>query len=342
MIKTLVCIALAASATFAAEGYKVLDKIKIGGPNGWDYVVADSANHRLYVSHGASVEVVDLSNNKVIGSIGGQQGVHGIAIAPELDKGFISNGRANKVTVFDLKTLKQTGETGETGRNPDAICYEPKTKRVFTFDHSGGTSTAIDASTNAVIKTFPIGDAPEYCAADGKGMMYANLEGSGEVVEIDASKPEVTRRVSIEPGCKGPSGLAIDTKDKLLFSVCGETKTMGITDYANMKVVGTAPIGAGPDAAGYDPGTGLAFSSNGRDGNLTIVKKVNGKWEAVDTLPTERGARTMAVDTKTHKIYLLAAEYPPPSEQPAQPAQGGRGRGPAALPDSFHVLVVGK
>jgi DNA-binding beta-propeller fold protein YncE len=343
-MKKLACIALAAgAAAFAAEGYKVLDKIKIGGPNGWDYVVADGANHRLYVSHGTSIEIVDTKDNKVIGSIGGQQGVHGIAIAPELNKGFISNGRANKVTVFDLKTLKQTGETGETGRNPDAICYEPKTKRVFTFDHTGNSATAIDANTNAIIKTFPIGDAPEYCAADGNGKMYANLEGSSEVIEIDAAGPDVTRRVTIEPGCKGPSGLAIDTKDKVLFSVCGDTKTMAITDYANMKVVGTVPIGAGPDAAGYDPGTGLAFSSNGRDATLTIVKKVNGKWEAVDTVATERGARTMAVDDKNHKVYLLAAEYPPPSEQPAQPAQGGRGgRGPQALPDSFHVLVVGK
>ena len=342
-MKQFACIALAAgAAAFAAEGYKVLDKIKIGGANGWDYVLADGANHRLYVSHGTSVEVVDTASNKVIGTIGEQQGVHGIAVAPELNKGFISNGRANKVTVFDLKTLKQTGETAETGRNPDAICYEPKTKRVFTFNHSGNSSTAIDATTNAIIKTFPIGDAPEYCAADGNGMMYANLEGAGEVIEIDASKPDVTRRVSIEPGCKGPSGLAIDTKDKVLFSVCGDTKTMAITDYANMKVLGTAPIGAGPDAAGYDPGAGLAFSSNGRDATLTIVKKVNGKWEAVDTVQTERGARTMAVDDKSHKIYLLAAEYPPPSEQPAQPTQGGRGRGPQALSDSFHVLVVGK
>ena len=341
-MKKLACIALMAAAAFAAEGYKVLDKIKIGGPSGWDYVVADGPNHRLYVSHGTSVEVVDTESNKVIGTIGDQQGVHGIAVAPELNKGFISNGRANKVTVFDLKTIKQTGETAETGRNPDAICYEPKTKRVFTFNHSGNSATAIDAATNAIIKTFPIGDSPEYCAAAGNGMMYANLEGSGEVIEIDASKPDVTRRVSIEPGCKGPSGLAIDTKDKVLFSVCGDTKTMAITDYANMKVLGTAPIGAGPDAAGYDPGTGLAFSSNGRDATLTIVKKVGGTWQAVDTVQTERGARTMAVDPTNHRIYLLAAEYPPPSEQPAQPAQGGRGRGPQALPDSFHVLIVGK
>ena len=341
-MKKLLCIALATgAAAFAAEGYKVVDKIKVGGAGGWDYVVADGANHRLYVSHGNSVEVVDTASGKVIGTIGDQQGVHGIAVASELNKGFISNGRANKVTVFDLKTLKQTGETAETGRNPDAICYEPKTKRVFTFNHSGNSATAIDAASNAIIKTFPIGDAPEYCAADGNGMMYANLEGSGEVIEIDASKPDVTRRVTIEPGCKGPSGLAIDTKDKVLFSVCGDTKTMGITDYANMKVLGTAPIGAGPDAAGYDPGTGLAFSSNGRDATLTIVKKVGGTWQTVDTVTTERGARTMAVDPKSHKVYLLAAEYPAPSAEPAQP-QVGRGRGPQALPDSFHVLVVGK
>lgn len=343
-MKKLIWVALATgAAALAAEGYKVLDKIKVGGANSWDYVVADGASHRLYVSHGTSVEVIDTSSGKAIGSIGGQQGVHGIALAPELNKGFISNGRANKVTVFDLKTLQQIGETAETGRNPDAICYEPKTRRVFTFNHTGNSATAIDATTNAIIKTFPIGEAPEFCVADGNGMLYNNLEEADQVVEIDAAKAEVTRRVSVAPGCKGPSGLAIDTKDKVLFSVCDDTKTMAITDYAAMKVLGTAAIGGGPDAAGYDASTGLAFSSNGRDATLSIVKRVNGKWQTVDTVPTERGARTMTVDEKTHKLYLLAAEYPAPSAEAAPPAAtGARGRGPQAMPDSFHVLVVGK
>jgi DNA-binding beta-propeller fold protein YncE len=335
-MKKLMTVVLVAAAAFAAEGYKVIGKIKIGGAGGWDYVVADGANHRLYVSHASSVEVVDTNSEKVIGTIGDQQGVHGIAIAPELNKGFISNGRGNKATVFDLKTLKQTGATEATGRNPDAICYEPKSQRIYTFNHSGNDATAIDAKTNAIVKTFPIGDAPEYCAADGKGMMYANLEGSSEIVEIDGAKAEVTRKASLAP-CDGPSGLAINTKEKALFAVCGN-KMMAVIDIPSFKVIATPAIGQGPDAAGADPDRGLAFSSNG-DGTLTIVKKVNGKWEAVDSVQTERGARTMTVDEKSHKVYLLGAEYGPAPEAKEGQKKGGR---PPVIPDTFHVMVVGK
>jgi DNA-binding beta-propeller fold protein YncE len=332
-MKKIVTLGLIAAAAFAAEGYKVINKIKIGGEGRWDYVAMDSANRRLYVSHGTSVEVVDPDAGKVVGTIGQLHGVHGIAIADDLGKGFISNGQSNSVTIFDLKTLAKSGEPA-TGKNPDAICYEPKTKRVFTFNHSGGDATSIDARTGEVLKTFPLGEAPEFCVADGAGKLYNNLEGSSEVVEIDAAKNEVTRRTSILP-CEGPSGLAIDVKGKKLFSVCD--KVMAITDIPTMKVVGTAPIGNGPDAAGYDPGTGLAFSSNG-EGTLSIVKPVNGKYETVDTVTTSRGARTMTLDPKTHKIFLLAAEYgqaPPPKE-------GQKRSRPPVIPDSFHVLVVGK
>jgi DNA-binding beta-propeller fold protein YncE len=334
-MKKLITFALLAAVAFAAEGYKVIGKIKIGGTGGWDYVAMDSVNRRLYASHGTRVDVVDPDAGKVVGAIEQLHGVHGIAIADDLGKGFITNGQSGSVTIFDLKTLAKTGEPA-AGRNPDSICYEAKTRRVFAFNHSGGDVTAIDGKTGEVLKTFPLGPAPEFCASDDAGHLYANLEGSSEVVEIDAAKNEVTRRTSILP-CEGPSGLAIDVKDKKLFSVCD--KVMAITDIPTMKVVGTAVIGNGPDAAGYDPGTGLAFASCGAgDGSLSIVKNVGGKWQTVETVATERGARTMTLDPKTHKVFLLAAEYgqaPPPKE--------GQKKGrPPVIPDSFHVLVVGK
>lgn len=332
-MKKVVTIALIAAAGFAATGYKVLNKIKIGGAGSWDYCAMDSAARRLYVSHGTSVEVVDPDAGKVVGTIADLHGVHGIALAADLGKGFITNGQSGSVTIFDLKTLAKTGEPA-VGQNPDAVCYEPKTQRVFTFNGRSNDSSVINAKTGQVVATLPLNGKPEFCAADGAGKLYNNLEDKSEVIEIDAAKPEITRRTSILP-CEGPSGLAIDQKGKKLFSVCDGT--MAVTDIATFKVIATPKIGQGPDAAGFDPELGLAFSSNGQDGNLTIVGMVNGKYDAIDTVPTERGARTMAVDTKLHRVYLLAAEYGPP---PAG-ATPGRGRTPA-LPDSFHVLVVGK
>jgi hypothetical protein len=335
-MKKLTILALIAAAAFAAEGYKALNKIKIGGSGGWDYVVYDQTTDRVFASHGNQVEVIDPAAGKVVGVVTDTPGVHGIAVAPEFNKGFISSRGKNAAIIFDLKTLAKTGEA-KTGNNPDAICYESKTKRVFAFNHSATTATAIDAKSGDPISTFEVGEAPEYCAGDGAGHMFANMEGSSEIVEIDAAKPGVTRRVTIEPGCKGPSGLAIDTKDHVLFAVCGDTKTMAIVDYPTMKMLGTAPIGAGPDAAGYDPGTGLAFSSNA-DGTMTIVKKNGAKWEAVETVQTEQRARTMTVDAKRHLVYLLAADF-----APAAPAKEGQKAGrPQAVPDSFHILVVGK
>ncbi len=332
-MKTLLTAGLLIATAFAAEGYKVLNKIKIGGTGGWDYVAFDNVNRRIYASHGTSVEVLDPDAGKVVGQIPQLHGVHGIAIAPELNKGFISNGQSNSVTVFDLKTLAKLGEPA-TGQNPDAICYEPKTQRVFTFNGRSNDSTAINAKNNEIVATFPLEGKPEFCAMDGAGKIYNNLEDKSEVIEIDAAKPAVTRRMSLAPA-EGPSGLAIDVKNKKLFSVC-DNKMMAVIDIATMKVIATPAIGTGPDAAGFDPGLGLAFSSNG-EGTLTVVKLVDGKYEAVDTVTTERGARTMTVDPKLHRVYLLAAEYGPAPEA----KEGKKGR-PPVLPDSFHVLVVGK
>ncbi len=308
-MKKVLMLVLVALTAFAAEGYKVLNKIKIGGTGGWDYVAVDSAAGRIYASHGTEVDVVDV-NGKMVGKIEQLHGVHGIAIAADLGKGFITNGQSNSVTVFDLKTLAKTGEPA-TGQNPDAVCYEPKTQRVFTFNGRSNDSSVIDAKTNEIVGTIKLGGKPEFCAADGAGKLYNTLEDTSEVIEIDAAKLTVLRRASLAPA-EGPSGLAIDTKDKKLFSVCSN-KVMAVTDIATMKVIATPAIGTGPDAAGFDPGTGLAFSSNG-DGTLTIVKAVSGKYEPVDTVTTVRGARTMTVDTKLHRVYLLAAEYGPTPE----------------------------
>jgi DNA-binding beta-propeller fold protein YncE len=329
-MKKILILALVTGAVWAAEGYKIISKIKIGGEASWDYVAMDSVNRRLYVSHGTSVEVVDPDAGKVVGTIGQLHGVHGIAIAADLNKGFITNRTSKSVTIFDLKTLAKLGEPA-AGENPDAVCYESKTKRVFAINHNGADATAIDAKTGEVIKTFPTGKAGEFCQSDGAGKLYVNLEDSSELLEIDAAKMEVSRKMSLAP-VEHPSGLAIDVKNKKLFSV-GDNKMMAVVDIASFKVIATPAIGSGPDAAGFDSTLGLAFSSNG-EGNVTIVKLVNGKYDAVDTVTTEARARTMTVDEKLHRIYLLTADYPPA-------AAGQKGR-PTATPDSFHILVVGK
>jgi YVTN family beta-propeller protein len=335
MKKLLIAGSLLALAAFASEGFKVVNKIHIGGTGGWDYVAVDPNANRVYASHATLVEVVDTNAGKVVGQITQLHGVHGVAVAPEFGKGFITNGQSNSVTIFDLKTLAKVGEP-QTGMNPDSVCFEPVTKHIFTFNGKSNDSTAIDPKTNEVIKSFPLGGKPEECAPDGTGKIYVNVEDTSEIIEIDAAKTTITRRAPLAP-CDSPSGIAIDQKNKRLFSVC-DNKMMAITDLATLKVVATPPIGAGPDGAGFDPGLGLAFSSNGADGTLSIVKQVNGKWDTVDTVPTVRGARTMTVDTKNHRIYLLAAEYGP---APAAVA-GQKAPRPPILPDSFNVLVVGK
>jgi DNA-binding beta-propeller fold protein YncE len=331
MKKKLLAIGLVIGAAWAAEGYKILTKIKIGGEGRWDYVAFDPANRHLFVSHNASVEVVDPDAGKVIATIPQLHGVHGIAIADDLNKGFITNGSntSNSVTIFDLKSFAKLGEP-VAGKGPDAVCYEPKTKRVFAINHSGADATAIDAKTGEVIKSFPTGPTGEFCQTDGAGTLFVNLEDSAELLQIDAAKMEVSKKLSLAP-CEGPSGLAIDVKDKKLFSVCSN-KMMAVVDIPTWKVVATPAIGAAPDAASFDSTLGLAFSSNGGDGTVTIVKQVNGKWDAVDTVKTEPRARTMTLDEKTHKLFLLTADY-------VAAAAGGKAQ---ATPDTFHVLVVGK
>jgi DNA-binding beta-propeller fold protein YncE len=312
----------------AATGYHIVGEVKIGGDGSWDYLTVDGAARRLYVSHATHVAVVDIDANKVVGDIPDTPGVHGIAIAPELNRGFVSNGRGNNVTIFDLKTLKSIGQTA-TGTNPDSIRYDAVSGRVFTFNGGSANSTAIDAKTGAVAGTIALGGKPEFSVADGKGTVFVNIEDTSEVVAIDAAKLMVTKRYSLKP-CDGPSGLAIDTKDRRLFSVCSN-RLMAISDPDAGKVIATPAIGAGSDGVAFDSGTGYAFSSNG-DGTLTIVQQTAGKWDVLENIATERGARTIAVDEKTHKVFL-------PTAKTAPSTGGGRA---TYLPDSFKVLVVGK
>jgi YVTN family beta-propeller protein len=312
----------------AATGYHVIGDIQIGGEGGWDYLTVDSAAHRLYVSHGTHVAVVDLDSNKVVGDIPDTPGVHGIAIAVELNKGFISNGRGNTVTIFDLKTLKTLG-TVATGENPDDICYDQGSSRVFVFNGRSKSATVIDAKANKAAATIPLPGKPEFSVADGKGRIYTNIEDTSEIVEIDAAKATVTKKFSLSP-CVEPSGMAFDAKSRRLFSVCSN-RLMAVSDPDAGKVVATPAIGAGSDGAAFDPAAGYAFSSNG-DGTLTVVQQTGGKWDAVENIATERGARTIAVDERTHKLYLPTAKTAPSSS-------GGRA---SYLPNTFKVLVVGK
>jgi YVTN family beta-propeller protein len=332
-MKTPLLLMLAAAAVIAAPTYKVVGKIKIGGAGRWDYAYLDSANHRLYISHGTQTDVVDTATDKLVGTIPDTKGVHGIAVANDLGRGFTSDGGDNDVTVFDLKTLKVLSKV-KTGQNPDAIIYEPVSHRVFTFNGRSSDSTAIDAKSGDVITaSIPVGGKPEFAQIDGKGHIYANIEDKNEIIEIDAKNALVAKRYSIAP-CDAPSGLAIDPKGRL-YSVC-ENKLMIVSDPAGGKVLATAAIGGGTDGVAFDDG--YAFSANGADGTITMVGETSpGKFEPVATIQTTKGARTIAADQKAHKLYLPAAEYGPPAEG----KDGKKGR-PQALADTFHIVVVGR
>jgi YVTN family beta-propeller protein len=326
-------LAFAMAALAAAPGYKLLTKIKIGGLGRWDYVYVDSPARRLYVSHGGQTEAVDLDSEKLVGTIPNTTGVHGIAIASEFGRGFTSNGGSNNVTIFDLKTL-QAISTVSTGMNPDAIVYEPVSKRVFTLNGRSKDSTAIDAKTGEVVAaSIPVNGKPEFAQADGKGNIYFNNEDSSEVYAIDGKTATVTKHYSIAP-CDSPSGLAIDTKKHRLFSVC-ENKLIVVSDPDAGKVLASLPIGPGADGVAFDDG--YAFASSGGDGTITVVGESGGKYEVAETVQTQRGARTIGADPKTHKLYLPDAEMGPPP-----PDKDGKKQRPQPLPDSFAILVVGR
>jgi YVTN family beta-propeller protein len=319
-----------------AGTYKLIKTIAVGGDGGWDYLYADSLNRRLYVSHATEVDVIDLDSEAVVGKIPGTNGVHGIAIANDLQRGFVSDGRDNQVTIFDTKTLSVIS-TVKAGTNPDGILYDPYSKRVFAFNGRSKDMTAIDAADGNVAGTVPLGGKPEFPASDGSGNVYVNIEDRNEIVRFDPKTLEVKQHWSLAPQCDSPSGLAIDTKTRRLFPVC-ENKVMAVVDADSGKVITTVPTGAGTDAAAFDPGTRQAFASNGQDGTLTVIKEETpDKFAVVENAKTQRGARTMALDTKTHRIYLSDAEM---GETPAPTTENPRPR-PKMVPGSFKVLVMG-
>ena len=318
------------AAAPAASGYRVIKTLPVGGDEGWDYVSVDSNARRVYVSHGASVVVLDADSGAAVGKIVDTPGVHGIAIASDLGRGFTSNGRANTVTIFDLKTLAAVG-TVKTGTNPDAIIYDPATKRVFTMNGRSQDATVINAADGTVVGTIALGGKPEFVVSDGKGSMFVNLEDKSELVQFDPRKLSVLHHWSLTP-CEEPSGLAIDVKTRRLFAGCGN-KMVAVVNADTGKVVATPAIGDGVDANAFDPETNYVFASNG-EGTLTVIHEDSAdKYTVVENVPTKKTARTMGLDLKTHNIFLPAANFDPPAP--------GERRG-KMKPGSFVVLLVGK
>jgi DNA-binding beta-propeller fold protein YncE len=321
----------------ASAQYRVVKEIHIGGPTRFDYLAVDTANHRLYVSHGTETVVVDVDRDTVFGVIKNTPGVHGAAFAPELNRGFTSNGADTTVTIFNLKTLAEIARVKVTGgRNPDAIYYDPTTKRVYTMNATGST-TAIDAATGAVVGSLQLGGKPETAVGDGTGAVFVNIEDKNEIVKFDGRTLKELARWSIKP-CDEPTGLAIDVRNNRLFAGCSDTSV--VVDAKTGKVVATIPVGKGVDAAAMDVSAHLLFAPGGQDSSMTIIRQ-NGpdSYAVVGKITTRRGSRTMALDPRTHRIYVAFGRYGPPAV-PDTGGRGGRGRGPVAIADSFSVLVL--
>ena len=310
-----------------ASQYRIVKKIHVPGNSFWDYLTVDSQGH-LYVSHGNMVQVIDPKNNSVLGTIKNLDGVHGIALAGNLNKGFISSGRDSMVAVFDLKTLKVINKVKVTGANPDAILYDPFSNQVFTFNGGSSSSTVIDAATDKVVATIPLPGKPEFSVTDKKGKVYVNIEDKSMIACINSKTLKVERSWSIAPG-EEPSGLAADFATGKLFSVC-HNHIMTVFDLQTKKVAETLPIGSGPDGAAFDEGLHRVYSSNG-DGTLTVVAEDGNHFKVLETVPTQRGARTMCVNQKNHHIFLPTAEFYPL-------AKGERW--PKMKPGTFTILEV--
>ncbi|MGC2196971.1 MAG: YncE family protein [Terriglobales bacterium] len=335
LVAGLVLLVVAATEAASAPGYHIVNNWKLGGDGGWDYLKVDSAARRVYISRATRVTVIDADSGKPVGEIADTPGVHGIALIPEIGKGFTSNGREDTVSVFDLQTLKTLNKI-KVGNRPDAIWYDPATKRVFTFNAGSQDATALDAAKGEVVGTIPLGGKPEFAASDGKGTVFVNLEDKNQLFALDATKLTVKERWPL-PGCDEPSGLAMDQKNRRLFVGCGN-KVMLVVNGDNGKILATLPIGDGVDATAFDDETGLAFASCG-EGVLTMVREdAPDKFSVVENIPTQKGARTMALDSKTHQVYTVTAKFgPAPAPTAAQPHPR-----PTILPDSFVVLVLGK
>jgi DNA-binding beta-propeller fold protein YncE len=317
-------------------GYHLVKKVVLGGEGGWDYLNSDPTTHRVYVSRGTHIMVLD-PDGKVVGDIPNLKGTHGAALVPELNRGFSSNGQSNSITIFDLKTLEVIKEVPlPMAQGPDGYLYDPASKRVFVFNARSQDATGIDAKTGEIAGMVPLGGKPEAAAADGQGHIFVNNEDKTLLVEFDSRALKVLNNWPIE-GCDSPSGLAIDTAHKRLFSGC-HNQQMVVVDYTTGKSVAKIPIGMGIDATWFDPGTQLAFSSCG-DGTITVAHEDSpGKYTVVDTIKTQTGARTMALDTGNHNIYTVTAEFGP---APAATPENPRPR-PAIIPNTFTLLIFAK
>jgi len=322
---SLMMLALCGSAFAAAPDYKLVDTIKIGGAARWDYIYMDSQAHRLYVTHGTQTDVVDTQTDKVIGTIADTQGVHGVAIATDLGVGFTSNGATNTVGVFDLKTLKVTSSI-KVGNKPDAILYLPGKQKVLSFNGKSNDVSIIDAKTMKVVATVPVPGKPEFAAIGADGSAYFNLEDTAQIAAINPTTNKMSKPASLKP-CEEPTGLAMDDKQRI-YSVCANNLMM--VSSTDGKVIAQVKIGSGPD--GVVIMDGLAISANGSDGNLTVVAEVDGKFQPVATIPTQSGARTIAADPATHRLYLPTSDFTPSKDE--EKRQG--------IADTFRVLVLQK
>jgi YVTN family beta-propeller protein len=312
------------SAAQATAQYELYRKIPVPGNGGYDYIKIDTVNNRLYVSHGTNVTVIDLKSAQIVGSIDGMSGVHGIAVAPEFQKGFISDGKANAVVVFDLQTFKVIKTIPISGKDPDAIMYDPYSKQVFTFNGDSKDASVIDASALVQTKTIPLGGTPEFAVSDGAGKIYNNLEDKSLMNVIDSKNGSVIKSFPLDP-CGGPTGLAIDLQHQRLYTVCRKNKGMTVVDISSGKVITTLPIGAGVDAVSYDPATGLIICSNG-DGTATIIHQDGpDRYAVIQTLNTQWRAKTHAFDPQTKMIYFSAFDLQSDNK--------------TRMPDSFKVLV---
>ncbi|HXH60506.1 MAG TPA: hypothetical protein VNI20_04040 [Fimbriimonadaceae bacterium] len=314
----------------AQPHFEVLDKIVIGGDGGWDCLEYDAASHRLFVSRSTHVMVVDVRSKKVVGDIPGTNGVHDIALVPSLNKGYTSDGRDNSVGVFDLKTLKVTKQIA-VGTNPDVMCMDEGFGRLFVFNGRSNDASVIDTKTDTVVGTVKLDGKPEFGRSDGHGSVFVNLEDKSEIERIDVKSLTTKGTWALAPS-EGPTGLAYDSKDGLLFSACGNQQ-MAISDPKAGKVVASVPIGNGPDGAAFDPGLGIAFSPNGRDGTLDVIgKDATGKWSVLQSVKTQPSARTMTLDPESHRAFLMSAEYSASSD----PSSRRR----SVVPGSAAIIVV--
>ena len=317
------------SVVLAQSNYKIARKIAVGGEGGWDYITVDGAASRIYASHATTAVVVDIKTGKVIGSIPDTKGIHGIALAPEINRGYTSNGRDSSVTAFDLVTLKPVETFKISGANPDCILYDPFSKKLFTFNGRSSNATVIDVKDNKVIATIPLSGKPEFATTDGQGKIFVNIEDKSTITVIDAKEYKVVQNWSIAPG-EEPSGLALDIETHRLFSVCSN-KLMVVTDAVTGNVIATLPIGDRCDGVTFDPAKKIAYSSNG-DGTITVVQEIDANtFKVIENVKTQVGARTIAVDKVTHHLYLPTAEF-------GAPVAGERR--PPIKPNSFTILDI--